>query len=281
MTTNLHANLIDVFSSQAESYDGNGVTFFRPLAAKLLDTAEVGAGQRVLDVGTGRGAVLFPAAELVGRQGKVTGIDIAEGMVAATTRDIDERGVTNATLQLMDGHSPDFAAGSFDRILGSMSIIMIPDLPRTFANYHALLAEDGVLAFTAPAFDDSQSEWALGPFDLRAMFGELGEGTENANIAEFLHQFADMSSDVVLGDLRVAGFERPQAHRDTITVTAESGKALVAWSFTNGMRAFWDALPEDKRTELTARLAEQAEADRDADGEISYQVPVTVYTARK
>ena len=44
--------------------------------------AEIGAGQRVLDVGCGIGDPTLQVAVLVGPHGRVLGIDIAEGMMA-------------------------------------------------------------------------------------------------------------------------------------------------------------------------------------------------------
>lgn len=47
-------------------------------AEKVLDIASLEEGQTVLEIGPGRtGHVLFPAADRVGRRGKVIGLDIA------------------------------------------------------------------------------------------------------------------------------------------------------------------------------------------------------------
>lgn len=67
------------------------------------------AGERVLDVGNGRGAVLFPAAEAVGPAGEVVGIDITPGMVRHLGDEITRRGIANASTVEMDRKDPKFA----------------------------------------------------------------------------------------------------------------------------------------------------------------------------
>jgi SAM-dependent methyltransferase len=53
-----------------------------PLAAELVETAELRAGERVLDVACGTGVVARLAAERVGPTGAVTGSDLNAGMLA-------------------------------------------------------------------------------------------------------------------------------------------------------------------------------------------------------
>lgn len=44
--------------------------------ARLVEHARISAGERVLDVGCGSGSSLLPAAQLIGQNGFVVGIDI-------------------------------------------------------------------------------------------------------------------------------------------------------------------------------------------------------------
>ena len=67
-----------VFTRSASSYEQ--IRYFPIFGQWLVDTAQIPEGSTVLDVACGRGAVLFPAAQLVGPNGKVIGIDLAEGM---------------------------------------------------------------------------------------------------------------------------------------------------------------------------------------------------------
>jgi O-methyltransferase/aklanonic acid methyltransferase len=72
-----------VFDQASSTYDGVGVEFFRPIARGLVAELAPQWGERGVDVGCGRGAVLFPLAEAVGPRGHVTGIDLSPRMMSA------------------------------------------------------------------------------------------------------------------------------------------------------------------------------------------------------
>src|SRR5438445_12987352 len=57
-------------------------SFTWPMSLRMGAAAEVGPGQRVLDVGCGMGDPTLQVAVLVGPHGRVLGIDVAEGMIA-------------------------------------------------------------------------------------------------------------------------------------------------------------------------------------------------------
>src|SRR5512141_1429197 len=84
-----------IFHRASSTYDRVGPGFFSHFGRGLIKHAALPLNAHVLDVACGRGAVLFPAAEAIGINGLVTGIDLAEGMVQATSRDAMQRGLTN------------------------------------------------------------------------------------------------------------------------------------------------------------------------------------------
>ena len=62
--------------------------FFVEMGKLLVEVADIPEGGQVLDIASGRGASLFPAAYRVGQAGRVVGIDIAEAMVQHTNAEI-------------------------------------------------------------------------------------------------------------------------------------------------------------------------------------------------
>src|SRR5438270_8196493 len=90
------AEITSLYSRVASSYGRIGPDVFSPIGSWLVELMNLSPGAHVLDVATGRGAVLFHTAEQVGPGGQVIGIDLAEQMVLETARDIEQRGVKNA-----------------------------------------------------------------------------------------------------------------------------------------------------------------------------------------
>jgi SAM-dependent methyltransferase len=71
-----------MFTVPAEAYDRFMGTYSVPLASQLVDFAQVEAGQRVLDVGCGPGALIAELARRVG-EAAVSAVDPSEPFVAA------------------------------------------------------------------------------------------------------------------------------------------------------------------------------------------------------
>src|SRR6185503_16502827 len=143
------ANLQD-----AASYDGVGEAFDRlsdrfsaPLARRLLEAAEVGPGDHVLDVGTGTGVVAFPAAARVGPEGTVLGIDISEEMLAtARARAARMLEPGHVTFRIMDTQTLALPDASFDVAVSLFAVHHLPDPLAAFREMHRVVRPGGRLA---------------------------------------------------------------------------------------------------------------------------------------
>jgi SAM-dependent methyltransferase len=76
--------LARLFDQVASTYDHVGPRFFSHFGRRPVEVTQIPTGAVVLDVATGRGAILFPAAEQVGPQGHAVGIDLSARMVRET-----------------------------------------------------------------------------------------------------------------------------------------------------------------------------------------------------
>jgi len=83
----------------------------------LVELVGIRPGSRVLDVGSGGGASLYPAAEKVGPRGMVVGIETCNGCFERTSAEIDRCGVSNAKLLYMDARKMNFEDDSFDFVI--------------------------------------------------------------------------------------------------------------------------------------------------------------------
>ena len=132
------------FNTVAAEYDA-GPGCFAHFGRRLVSVAEIQPGQRVLDVASGRGAVLFPCAERVGQTGEVVGVDLADEMVRATNADASQRGIP-ARVQVMDAEHLDFAEATFDRVLCGFGIMFLPDQLRALGEFRRVMKSGGRLA---------------------------------------------------------------------------------------------------------------------------------------
>jgi SAM-dependent methyltransferase len=132
---------------------------FAHAGQRLVELAGVQRGQRVLDVASGRGAVLLPAAQAVGPTGEVVAIDLAPGMVEETSRAITELGLKQARIELTDAERLDFSSASFDAVLCSFAVFFLSDLEAALDGFARVLKPGGAVGFAFVRDADPRWEW--------------------------------------------------------------------------------------------------------------------------
>src|SRR6187431_1933792 len=132
----------DTFNSRAADFDPNGL--FAHFGQRLVEVVGIEPGQRVLDVATGRGAVLFPAIERVGTTGEAIGVDLAEGMVKAANEESERRG-WGSRVRAMDAEQLDFPDAAFDRVLCGFGVMFFPHLDQALGEFRRVLQPGGRL----------------------------------------------------------------------------------------------------------------------------------------
>ncbi|MFF3291983.1 class I SAM-dependent methyltransferase [Streptomyces sp. NPDC003023] len=280
-TTTYKTKVTAAFNKAAATYDRLGVEFFTPMGRRLVEHADPRPGQRVLDIGCGLGATLLPAARQVGPDGHALGIDIAEAMIEQAGREAARQNITNVDLRVMDGEHPDLPARSFDLVLGSYSVIFLPDARAALARYAGLLRDGGRLAFTSPVFDRSQFPF-LPPLFSRwidmSLLRHLPPAWHPAQLHRQLHSWLEDPADLEAA-LHRAGFTDVTVTDEIVEMTAADGDAWVEWSHTQGMRLLWQHLPADEAAALRTRLTTELDALREDDGPVRIDVPVRYVTA--
>jgi SAM-dependent methyltransferase len=238
----------------APEYDTAGC--FAYYGPRLVGAVGVEPGQRVLDVASGRGAVLFPAAERVGATGHAEGIDLAEGMVQATNADAERRGLTVRVRQ-MDAEHLDFPDASFDRVLCGFGIMFLPDQARGLAQFRRVLKPGGRLGLSTWQKTEAH--------DLGMVLNALGimTGPNPGWIAE---------PPVLAALLERAGFSDVQVREDTHAFHHADLDAYWQGARGTGMRRNIDGLDAEQTARVRAALAEHLEQYRRSDG---YHVPAT------
>jgi ubiquinone/menaquinone biosynthesis C-methylase UbiE len=114
----------------------------------LLKRAAPRPGERVLDVATGPGQPALTIAPLVGPQGRVVGIDLAERMVELANRRAKEARLDNVEFRTMDAESLDFPDASFDLVVCRFGLQIVTDPDRALAEMRRVLKPGGRLVVT-------------------------------------------------------------------------------------------------------------------------------------
>ena len=256
------ARVAAVFDRAAETYDAVGVPWFTPIAQRLVAELGPAAGERALDIGCGRGAALFPLAEGVTSTGSVTGIDLAPGMVAATRRDVEARGLQQVALHVMDARDPDLPKASYDVIASSLVLFFLPDPAGALRAWRELLAPGGRLGIST--FADRDHRWValdavFRPYLPPAMLdartsGEKGPFESDEGVEELL---------------RSAGFANVRTTSMDLSVTFTGIDQWHEWSWSHGQRAMWEAVPEAERPAVLEAAAAALEGSRDEQGRLA------------
>jgi arsenite methyltransferase len=99
--------------------------------------------ERVLDLGSGAGTDSLVAAQMVGKDGQVTGIDMTPEMLLKARAAAAEMGATNVQFVESEAEQLPFADASFDVVISNGVIDLIPDKDAVFAEIFRVLAPGG------------------------------------------------------------------------------------------------------------------------------------------
>jgi SAM-dependent methyltransferase len=117
----------------------------QPVADLLVDRARAKAGERIIDVGCGSGAVAIALAQQVGPSGHVMGIDIS-GPMLARARQTAPAGLP-VDFVLADATVYPFEPASLDLLVSRFGVMFFADPALSFANMRKALKPSGRLAF--------------------------------------------------------------------------------------------------------------------------------------
>ena len=133
---------------------GNYQRFFvpsigRPVAEDLLAVAHLKPEERVLDVACGTGVVTRLAAERVGPQGRVTGLDLNPGMLEVARSSTPE----NQPIEWIEANAESMLLedGAFDVVLCQMGLQFVPNKLAALREMRRVLAPGGRVYINLPA----------------------------------------------------------------------------------------------------------------------------------
>jgi ubiquinone/menaquinone biosynthesis C-methylase UbiE len=142
------AKTATTYNAAADYYDDPANSFWERFGRATVERLRLSLGARVLDVCCGSGASALPAAETVGPQGFVLGIDLAANLLELARTKAVKRGLMNIQFRGGDLLDLDLSDTQFDAVICVFGIFFIPDMPAAVrALWHAV-RPGGKLAVT-------------------------------------------------------------------------------------------------------------------------------------
>ena len=135
-----------------------------PATQRFLIEAGVGAGMRVLDVGSGAGDVAFLVARLVGQTGEVVGTDKAAAAVVAASRRAREQGLKHVSFREGDPAQMKFDQ-PFDAVVGRYVLLFQADAVAMVRRLLPHLRRGGLVLFHEPDWQSARSIPAVSTYD--------------------------------------------------------------------------------------------------------------------
>src|SRR5947208_1514001 len=113
---------------------------------RMLEAAQIGPGDRVLDIAAGTGDQSLLAARKVGPGGMVLATDLSEDMLKVAARLAQQEGLANITTRVLDAQQLDLQANTFDAVISRLGLMFVPHLSQALEKILRVLKPGGKLA---------------------------------------------------------------------------------------------------------------------------------------
>lgn len=256
------------WSKAASYYDPSWQRQLAPAQERLLEKAQLQAGEDVLDVACGTGLVTLPAADAVAPDGTVLATDLSEGMLEFSREAAANSNVDNVSFERMDAESLDLPGGSFDVTLCSLGLMYVPNPERALQEMHRVLVPAGRAAAVVWGRRD------------RCGWAEIFPIMDRRVQSEVCPLFFQLGTGEALGDaFRGAGFTNVTTERFSVTLPYNTPEEACTAAFWGGAVALaWRKFDEEKREGARAEYLDSIEPYRNGDG--SYAIPGEFVVAR-
>jgi SAM-dependent methyltransferase len=108
-----------------------------------LSFLELKQGERVLDLGCGRGLETIEGAKMVGETGEAVGLDITPKMLATAKENAKKQNISNVRFEVGDIENLPFGDNRFDAVMSNCVINHAKDKMKTYLEINRILKDRG------------------------------------------------------------------------------------------------------------------------------------------
>jgi len=236
------------FDGAASTFDRVGPRFFSHFGRRLVEIAQIPRGSKVLDVATGRGALLFPVAESVEEQGIVIGIDLSEKMVQETSKELVYKKIPpNVEVRQMDAEHLQFPDEAFDYVLCGFGIFFFPQLDQAMAEFRRVLRPSGhICVSTFDKLFDKEWRWFD---DLVEKYLPPEPGGSQPNESNSDPQPVFDTPEGLKAIMNKAGFENIQIYTETAEFVYTTDEEFWSTLWSHGSRRTLEEIEQETGTD--------------------------------
>ena len=150
------------YNAASDHFDDGPLAFWDRYGRGTIERLALSPGSKVLDVGCGSGASAIPAAQSVGPDGHVVGVDLAERLLAMARAKAAKQKLRNIEFREGDMEMLGFSDGAFDAVVCVFAIFFVPDMAKQIRELWRMVRPGGKLAITTwgpRMFEPGSTAW--------------------------------------------------------------------------------------------------------------------------
>jgi SAM-dependent methyltransferase len=220
-----------------------------------LAFADVEKGQTVIDLGSGAGLDLLLAAESVGPEGRVIGIDMTDAMIETARANITRAGVSNVEIRKGIIEEMPVESGSVDWVISNCVINLSPEKERVFAEIARVLKPGGTMQISDIVMEDAP-DWVRERQDLftSCVGGAISEDQYLQGLRDAGLVNVEVIERVTFGAEQILGFLDSEALPITAADRAALSPDMVKHTAETLAHKVWSAKIRAKKPESGSEL---------------------------
>jgi demethylmenaquinone methyltransferase/2-methoxy-6-polyprenyl-1,4-benzoquinol methylase len=249
-----------IFTRASKTFGEDEPRIFSYFGEKLANFTKIKIDSNILDIAAGRGSIAIPLSEKLGETGKITCIDISEGMINELTSDIEDRKISNIQAIKMDAESMDFPDSTFDFVFCGFGLFFFATLGKAFS----VLKDNGKLIVSSWLNDPSRPlKWYSDIIDKYVPEDKEKNEDQEENTEEKYDFFTEEGLKAIFSKFGFKNIKISTEEKEFVYKTEE-----IWWkkSWSHGGRASLEKISKEKMNDFKKEVYDDLSSRMDKDG---------------